>query len=180
MRRAIGRRSEGAACALADMTKSASPVLDWTLDAAAPLGNWTVQVEINGALAASHGFAVMAGRVFADDFSDGASNGWTTSGGAWSVGQGDPLTGHLVQRPPGRRRHHPDPVRNPDRAEGAGLDAVWTRHPGCSTVAAMSSARMPRSLGGDAVRARMTAIAESDEVRLRLRSLAPRRCAFPA
>lgn len=71
---------------------------NWTLDAAAPLGTWTVQVEMNGALARTHTFTVVAGRVFADDFSDGNSTGWITSGGTWSVGQGDALTGDVNYR----------------------------------------------------------------------------------
>lgn len=59
------------------------------LETNAQLGTWSYDIFVNGAVVKTSTFAVVAGRSFFDNFSDGTSDGWTTSGGSWSIQTGD-------------------------------------------------------------------------------------------
>ena len=59
------------------------------LEANAQVGTWTYDIFVNGAAVKTSTFNVVAGRSSYDNFSDGVSDGWTTSGGSWSITQPD-------------------------------------------------------------------------------------------
>jgi peptidase M23-like protein/concanavalin A-like lectin/glucanase superfamily protein len=70
------------------------------LETNAQVGTWSYDILVNGAVVKTSTFGVVAGRSFFDDFSDDTADGWTTSGGSWSVYTDlDTITGDWEYRP---------------------------------------------------------------------------------
>ena len=92
--RAVVRRPDGSA--FIDETQGAGPsqghwAYKWEgmLETNAQIGTWSYEILVNGAVVKTSTFNVVAGRSFFDNFSDDNFNGWTTSGGSWSITQPD-------------------------------------------------------------------------------------------